>query len=424
MNKPDFENLLEQKRYEDILQYFPHNIASALSTTVTTYSKDSPKGNTQVYLVFDVDASQLHLIYDYFVSKEWDKENLDIFKNILLDLKKIDDSLKPLTTVLGLHYTLDLTGGAIRDFITGKAKEISDLDIVINISGTKDLTFDLTLEETRENITIKDKFDKVYNSIEPQLSKLNLNDFSLNENSSNYAQLCYYLVSSLLKRSVNIKKSYPPRDIEQVNPENSDMNTFGAGTYDSLYLQSVLKTEDKNLNYPVDILLSNVGIQTYNSAFDFNLCNIYFNYSGLGGNLKESIHKDMDLSKINQYLENIDYNHGFIEDVIYKRITFSFTNFALFQVESSLTKHYPKLQAKYKDYKFYLSQYALKNCKTKEKYNKINNSLASLKVEDLASNIKDEIKEFLVATIKFNELDNKIPHKEFTSEKALRPRKI
>lgn len=425
MNIPNFENLLENKNYENILTYFPDNISSNLVRTITIFSKNFPLGETTKELTSNFTAKELELIYERFVKREWTNNDLISFKNILLDLKKVDQALVPIKDILGMTYTLSLTGGALRDIITGKANEISDLDIVVNISGPEDLSFDLTVEDARNNINILDKFNKIYAVISPKMHKLGLNDFVAKTSKGGYGeQLCYYLVSSLINNNINVKKLYPPRDIELVSEDNSDISTFDASTYNSLYLQAVLKLEDKRLNYPVDILLSNVTVDTYNRAFDFNLCKVYFDYHTLNDNLKKTINKDMPLNEVIKYFDNITYNHDFIEDVIYKKMTFTFTDFILSQVECSLNKHYPKLQSKYEDYNFYLEQGAFKYCKNIEDYNKLNLSLSSLKKEDLNSKIKDEVKDFLVSTVRYNALDRKVPNKDTRSEKLLRPRKI
>lgn len=424
MKKPDFKSLLEADNYDSILEYYPINIADAICTTMTTFSKEFPIGKTFKNLYHDIDEQQLELVYDYFVGKQWSEDNLSIFKNILLDLQSIDLLLQPITDVLGMDYSLSLTGGAIRDLVTGKSKEITDLDIVVNITPPENLTFELMIKEQEEGLTLKDKFYQVYQELAGGMKKLGLDDFVLSSKGTYPEQLYYYIVSSLLSRKINIKAFYPPRHIEQATVENSDMQTFDTATYSSLYLQSVLKLQDNNLHYPVDILLSNVDVCVYNGMFDFNICKVYFNYHDLDINYKQKINKEMNLNDVKNSTEKISYNHDFIQDVIYQRMTFTFSSFLLSQVESSLNKHYPKLEKKYHNYQFYLEKSAFNNCKSSEEYNKKNLSLLGLTKEDLSPRLKDDVKDFVVATVKFNALDKKVPNKEDNSNKVVRPRKI
>lgn len=63
-------------------------------------------------------------------------EKNQILKNMYDDLKIIHEALSPMKQ-LGINLTIDLTGGAVRDFVLDNHNLISDLDVMISFSNTE-----------------------------------------------------------------------------------------------------------------------------------------------------------------------------------------------------------------------------------------------------------------------------------------------
>lgn len=235
-------------------------------------------------------------------------------KNIILE-KIWEDSffiyqkLKKLNN-LGLTYTLDLTGGAVRDFILGKEKEIKDLDFMISIK-TNDGDFCINKEKIQTLLPQENAEELLYNQ-----------------------ELFYKkLIESCFQN--DIKKSF-------LNTSSYNFNSDKTSIREKLI--GVIKF--KKQNYNMDLLITNAHKVKFLSSFDFNLCKTSFSLIGF-------YHQNFP-QKPEHFISRFSGDVSFFADIKNKKLTMFLDDFKEKEIIHSLNNHYLRLQKKYPDYKINL----------------------------------------------------------------------
>lgn len=216
---------------------------------------------------------------------------------------------------LGLNYTLDLTGGSVRDFILNKEKEIKDLDFMISINHEKSVV-----------LLDKEKIKKL-------LPKENPDNLMFD------SQLLYTkLIASCFEE--NIEKSF--FNLEKNNLSNYYQSPAIEPKIEKL--NGVIKL--KKQNYNIDLLLTGSNKVKFLSSFDFNICKASFSLIGY-------YHKKFP-EKYQHLISRFSADVSFFADTKNKKLTMYLDNFSEKEIIHSLTNHYKRLQKKYPDYQINL----------------------------------------------------------------------
>ena len=178
-----------------------------------------------------------------------------------LDVLKIHEALIPLIS-LNVVYSIDIVGGAVRDFLLNK--EIKDLDILIEIDG------EITLENRNNsqylnNFLLTKKFilDKNWCD-ESELEKVNFND----------KEYYWEKVNKLIKICLN--KNNDIKQYTLFNKSDRYITTEYGG--DILKdLTGLIKLESKNFHFPIEILLTDRDKYSFYSNLD-NIFILFFLY--------------------------------------------------------------------------------------------------------------------------------------------------
>ena len=287
-------------------------------------------------------------------------EKEDILLKMYLDVLKIHEALIPLIS-LNVVYSIDIVGGAVRDFLLNK--EIKDLDILIEIDGK------ITLENRANsqylnNFVLTKKFilDKNWCD-ESELEKVNFND----------KEYYWEKVNKLIKICLN--KNNDIKQYTLFNKSDRYITTEYGG--DILKdLTGLIKLESKNFHFPIEILLTDRDKYSFYSNIDFSLCNV-----GMEIVKKRKDTQEMKLVKFPDLLNNCVCESKFIRDVSDKEISINQRAFRDIETSGSqliysFEKHLPRIEKKYPDFKLNT------NYVTKEIKEKINTILLKKDLEE------------------------------------------
>ena len=271
-----------------------------------------------------------------------------IASNILSQVQKLIIRLIPLCQV-GLKYDVYLAGGCLRDLVLGNQDKIKDIDVIFSI----DQNSVVNLVKNTPIFTLEAIFGQ---DIIQHTNWINASD----------VKKIHGLFHYCLSKHYNISKGYSIEDIKEKNAEKE---------YDSLLnenLEGIIAVKDEEDTYPMDILLTTSMIDTYLRSFNFEICKIYVPFF--------THQNGKFITNIIELLEQIHVKTGFVEDAKNKTITFYMEKQkAIELIERSMSKHLPRITAKYPNYKIVLNpgnnqEYA--QWKTKyESYNNLNHEL-------------------------------------------------
>ncbi|NCP98416.1 hypothetical protein GW796_00885 [archaeon] len=251
-------------------------------------------------------------IFYKFISADnfLNKDKIQILNNIWEDAKRVNDMLKPLSDI-GIKYTLDLTGGSVRDFVLNKHHEIKDLDFMLSINeyvGIKDLeSFGVFTKKELVNIdwNLEDSID---------IQKLKL------------IQLCF-------------------------NKSNIKRITFDHTNKDVLYIKdrllAVIKLDSTKMTYPIEVLVTNFTKLEFIGDFDFDLCKASFCFVNSYVN---KIFPKQPGHLLSRFVADVD----FWADVRNKKITYNIQDKREDQIISSFKDHLPRIQQKYNNLEYSL----------------------------------------------------------------------
>lgn len=347
IEREDFECLTEYIKTNPILQpyfnqhYFNYKLefgkpvdyslfknTGLYKETDTTDDEGNVRSSKVLYENY-IDSFLKHINIESFFKKEKAK----ILKKIYDDSKAISDALAPLKQ-LNISYTIDLTGGCVRDFVLNKHEEIKDLDIMISIDGNHIYTQEEYI--LQKNIFTKEELEFVRwaDNDKPSIKKINL------------IKLCFYKAKCL----------------EKVYAITERMHEVGKDEYDFPItkpdrLLAVIKLNNEKINYPIDILLTDFSKFDFLKDFDLDICKASICIKNHYMDLDTPPHYAYLLSRFNA-------THDFWHDVINKTITYNTNNRNIKDFISSYgdpnneekfkNSHLNRLKNKYPDYTFLL----------------------------------------------------------------------
>lgn len=253
------------------------------------------------------------------------EDKFKILNDIWQDANLINRILKPLKD-LYIPYTLDLTGGSVRDFLLDKHNEIKDLDFMLSIDSVNNGEYYKTRME--------EYFSK------EELEKVSWSRFDRN---SDYEYMVYdseIIKNKLLQLCFNrFYKDYNFFEHTDERIIKERMKGFYVNDKKDRLL-SVLKLENPKFNYPIDILLTDFIKPEFLRDFDFDLCkaSICFVNENIGKEFP-----DEPLKLINRVVCDFD----FWADVVNKKLTYNVNDRSDKEIERSFTNHYIRLKDKY-----------------------------------------------------------------------------
>lgn len=252
-------------------------------------------------------------------------------RKIWEDASYIEDILTPLRN-LGFEYTLDLTGGSVRDFVLNNEEKIKDLDFMLKLERHKEGSI----------YTILNNFSK---------EELKAVDFEYTEDTNDYSVKKEEIDAKLVGLCINRKLKGVAVEVNE-NPffkvfykYESDHNPSGLEmeTTKKDRLSAVIKIPESKTNYPVDIMLTEFVKPEFIEAFDFDLCKVSFSFVNPFYN--KSFPKNYS-----HLISRFVADPNFWADYKNKKLTINVDEMADWQINRSISNHLPRLKEKYSDY--------------------------------------------------------------------------
>lgn len=255
-----------------------------------------------------------------FSPKKLVEENkISVLQKIYEDVEDIYKTLTPLIE-LGIPMSIDVVGGAPRDYIFNK--KISDLDIFVSYSVPSQ-------EVLVESLIAIIPQEKRKEYIEADI----LDDMDL--------------ISIMPNVILYLMKNKDNEEEHQFFPlsEKYEETFYGQNLIN--VLDAVIKTKNKNGNYPIDILVSYYDRDTLLKSMDLNICKtgICF-FDNKEGN-KGFPELNVRFPLFNEVPQRFYTSENFLIDLTDKTITFDNEFKTEKQIEYTLFKHLPKVIQKY-----------------------------------------------------------------------------
>lgn len=257
------------------------------------------------------------------------EEKLEIVFNTLMEIKGILDK-DPVFSKLELSPIV--AGGAIRDLLTNKSSLIKDIDIFLSFEC-------LVTEDTK----LMQEFKK---------QCLNLGYVSINHEPTEAALTDSQFILKALHHVMN--KYYlhiqPIESKESTLSFDDTVNISKIDEYQTLGINGVLKIQDTELAYPIDLIINYISPSSVMEIFDFDICKAYL-VSFL----------DEQMNVINNARNNLRLTQEFKESVGLKQLTFMTMYWDEIAIQRSFEKHLPRLITKYPEYEVTFEQLSEKS---------------------------------------------------------------
>lgn len=266
------------------------------------------------------------------INVEQFKKNSDTLNKIYEDVSQLYSVLKKLDEI-GISYTLDITGGAARDFVLGRP--IKDIDIMLSILDNyenKNILRKLTdISFLKKHFNLESIVGYIQDLMN---SELDQEDFILKK--QQLVSLCFsdYISEKFTFTSSNKKEG----DCDY--PTNMLANNRLLGVFK-------LSQEKMKLHYPMDILLTDFPKLHFIKDFDLDICKVSFS-------LVSSVYKTQFPQTSLELISRFTAELEFWADVQNKKITMNVDNITEKNIENSLKKHYQRVKEKYPDYELNL----------------------------------------------------------------------
>jgi len=281
---------------------------------------------------------------DEMLKKLLSSHNIDRLekKLVLLDICKdcltLHGALIPLVD-LNIAYSIDVIGGSIRDFLLDNHKQIKDLDILINLNPSfKNMDYYLSHMIGHKELNIKKITEKSW-CTEDELNAVNFSDNDeLYEKHNKLVQLCLNRKHELVSTKVFTKNER----------EKTSELLYGEDILKEL--SGIIKIESKELKYPIELLLTDRGVERFYSTIDFGICNVGLKIVNLDTN------NHLELIDVHKISENFAISNDFLQDIKNKTITYNTYNRSFEQIEYSFNNHLKRVQAKFPEHKVEFSK--------------------------------------------------------------------
>lgn len=275
------------------------------------------------------------------------EDKAPILKKLWEDSHFIYDALLPLEK-LGIKYTIDLTGGCVRDFILGKHHDIKDCDVMFSISSLTELNFEkfselFTQEEMLEVGFISNLTSNFY--LDEQ-KKIQLLQMCLNR--TQHVHQSYFFTKAERRDKVT---DFELKEEPEISEEEQNDPYFEFEYTPDIIpdgLLGVIKLSGDKLNYPMDILITNLNKPKFLSDFDFDICKASFS-------IKNEVYQHEFPKDYSHFLSHFSANSHFWADVHNKTITYQLDGRSKKEIDRSFESHLKRLIQKYPDYQINLS---------------------------------------------------------------------
>lgn len=291
----------------------------------------------------DLSFNSLHFkeIYETIVSPEnfFSKDKKHILDKMWLDSYSIYKALLPLEE-LGIKSGLDITGGAVRDFLLNKPMKDLDLCLYINIGDTIDNC-------GYENLDIADAHIHTRNKIKENIKNFFTPEEILNGNFSENEELLdtiNKIVLLCMKKTKDLtsEKLYSNNERFVDNPDSN----YGPDMVNMM--TSLIKTGGKNTHYPIDLIVTDRLRYELINNIDFNICKVGFCLTHCKDAFSNTVYFP---STPEIFIQRIYSNVEFWEDAAHKTISFNPENKTIEQIMFSFDERLNRIMKKYEDYK-------------------------------------------------------------------------
>ncbi len=289
-----------------------------------------------------LEQDYVDLIKEKITRESFNKDSKSfVLFQIWSDAKKINNMLAPLKP-MGIGYTLDLTGGSVRDFVLDKENDIKDLDFMLSISW----------QGFNSNEVVK-KIPAHFS--QQELKDVNWSEFlsgvEKKEKNEDFFETIYPIDQEELKRKiltlcinrVNQKYEFFGKKNRSIKVNSDNAYDESLTRNDRLMAVAKLDKNNFNTNYPIDILLTDFIKPTFLEDFDFDICKASICF------VNNTIKKEFPKSSahlVGRFVANID----FWADVKNKKISYNVKGRGLKEIDRSFDNHLPRLKAKYPEY--------------------------------------------------------------------------
>lgn len=258
------------------------------------------------------------------------EEKSPILKKIWDDAKHVNSLLDELN-VMGFEYTLDLSGGSVRDFILNRHNEIKDLDFMLKIESHKEGSVNKIIkhftEEERKNVG--------FNFLPTDDIAINKDEILLK-----LLELCLNRKSENIEVNKNNERTYKVFKTYAID-HYANQSVFETHKKDRL--SGVVKISDEKTNYPVDILLTDFPKPEFINDFDYDLCKISFS-------LVNPYYTKKFPTNYSHLISRVVSTPGFWADWKNQKLTINIDDLASWQIDRSINNHLDRLQQKYEGF--------------------------------------------------------------------------
>lgn len=252
------------------------------------------------------------------------EDKAPILEKMWEDSKVVYEALLPLKK-LDIKYTIDLTGGCVRDFILNKQDRIKDLDIMISIP--------VGIYHVKK----KDLLEKEI-CTEEELNNVNWND------TDNDVKKKAKIIQLLINQTQDVEKIYyfSEKERQQVIGQS----VYGGMTEDKFgndRLLSVIKMAGQKTHFPIDLLITDFNKPEFLNDFDFDICKASICI------INPVVKKDFP-KNYSHLISRFNANMEFWADVHNKKMTYGAGGRSEYQIGKSFGNHLPRLLEKFPDY--------------------------------------------------------------------------
>lgn len=250
-----------------------------------------------------------------------------ILEKIYSDALHVAQILSPLKE-LDFLYSLDLTGGAVRDFVLNQENSIKDLDFMVQILpySRQNVAAAIPYIPLIEKLGIDLTSNYYLSSEDKQAIDVLLLSYCLEKNFDN---------SEVLEnktRTYTIFKSY-----------GDNNNNVTIETNRQERLSCVVKLDNTNTNYPIDLLVTDFSKPEFIEAFDFDICKASFAF--INPYYTKEFPKD-----VSHLVSRFVAPPSFFADVYNKKMSINADDMSENQISRSICSHLPRILSKYPDY--------------------------------------------------------------------------
>lgn len=360
-NIEDFNDLPQTKRSEiyfelkekfskENLQYFLTQKNSLL--IAKNLENKTKQENSNIILSSDFSISHWKIFNELFDFDKLTEVKKETIKEILADISRVIVPIKEYNKKnLCFDISVGLAGGAIRDLVLMDCPEIKDLDLIVSFKYKPELIlmdFNANPKMIAKDLEFLISQIKKENKI---LHDMGMKEFDLTnvghgiDLSISIEKFVFHTVGQYLEKYLHVENHYLGNFKNTVAVEKL-VNNLGS---ENRHLSGVIKIKDKSLNYDIDVLLTSITVNSYLNAFDYSICKMIVYILDED---KDFMHNKEQSER--NFFSSIVISPEIYDDIMDRTLTFNTERFSKEEIERSLQNHYPRLKAKYPDFRLSL----------------------------------------------------------------------